>query len=431
MEYSTGGRNSRNVTDAIRGQTEKDERARKERPRKILNWIKSNARVLVTCALIISCCVFNLDVSTDTSFPFKLFSISLMKYGVLGQMNIILAIIALCISLVNHILIDKKVLENAIRTNYLRITNYARDLNSRIVDRSVEYGWARSYLANKLGILTNALQENEITGSKNICARIVFNLMRIEVLFLWISLFWLFVSFSLFFILEVYNPSLVIGNFHLFSGLSTGFWYNFSIRAVPFLGILWTRMALRKERGLYFTNIQYFSLLFGYGVFVSIYNFCVYLSKEVWLYKVLEYVSLNYMLFHGSILFFVFSIVYSILNTFDKITNCFLSDIYNDFMMYGFDGAYEKEEDTPIIFYCIRFIFLAIFIFLFAFSVHNVTRKSILYIFDFFEIDLFSSTLPVPQSTPNPLEELFSKISYFQKGIWSSYQKYLNKITNY
>lgn len=434
MKYTPNERLSRNVQEAEANEILEERNERFRRIKKLYAKIASNYRVIFFLVFILACLILNFDVRNGPGFPFKLVGISIFKYGILAYPNILLASLTLCVSLINHILIEKQVLMNAIQSTIERIVTYGRDLNERAQEEARIMSSLSNYILEKLHIMVAPTMGRGLDRSSTyLYNKTVFYLMKIEVFLLWVSLFWLSASLVSFTAISTMDPALVTQNFAFFSGVSTDYLYNLAIRLIPFLGVLWARISLRKRDSKYFTPVKYFLFLLGYGALVGGYNVLVYLITNVWLYKICELFSLSFFLTHGFILSLSSFILYQLIKIINSITEDGIYNTYKNFMEYGFDGSHDNTENRSRLYYISLCIFWGLGIGLLTFSVYAGVMKATIFFIKLAGIPLYSSiTIPMDPVVPVPPQEgILDTISQVEGGIWARYQEFLSSISRH
>ncbi|KAI5135173.1 uncharacterized protein NESG_01292 [Nematocida ausubeli] len=291
-------RNSRQFDRLSKIVSEEEKAQQEDRWKSTKRWLVDNKHCITTAVLLLICLGLNLDknMNPNSFLPCKFFSITLLKYGILANLNLLTTIITLFFSLLHKSLIENMYLTTLIISTINGISNSLdRSMRFFLANKDTKEAWYTGIIQSLYKTLseytTNEERADQITGV--IENSVIFSLEKARIILIWISLFFNAISLFSYIYFSFYGIGLIIGNFHLLP-VYTSYTYNIIMRVIPFIAIIYDRISFtRRKNNIYYSNYMYYMSLVMYVLVLVVINIIAKLSENIWLYSFFDNISIS------------------------------------------------------------------------------------------------------------------------------------------
>ncbi|KAI5187574.1 hypothetical protein NEIRO03_2569 [Nematocida sp. AWRm78] len=344
MKYKLGGRESRKTKILINTAKEKENIKKQEIQNENKEFLLKNKNTVIITIFLIICIILNLDIniSKNAIFPFKLFSISLMKYGILAYLNIFTVIITLSLSLVHKIFIEN----GYFKQKGLEMTDSFFNLTDKILENNLNDVENVDKIPISYQILNFVYKhaKPESLGAEAV-KQMVYDtekylngyFEKFRSILIWISLIFSCISLFMYLHFSIIGVKLVTDSITL--PIASGFIYNLLLRIVPLMAIIYDRFTFIPTKGvIYYRNRTYFISLLGYFSVIFIINLMIKLSENFWIYSIFDNLKILTVLINLISGTFTVIILFSVIYMINKALKNKLLQIYEDIMRNGIES---------------------------------------------------------------------------------------------
>ncbi|KAI5140079.1 hypothetical protein NEPAR04_0053 [Nematocida parisii] len=343
MKYKLGGRESRKTKALINTAKEKKTIKKQEMQNEKKQFLLKNKNTVIIMIFLIICIILNLDINISKSaiFPFKLFSISLMKYGILAYLNVFTVIIALSLSLAHKIFIENgyfKQIGLALTEAFFDLTDKLLESNLNNVDNvdNISFGYMGLnwlYVRVKpesIGIET--VKQMVYDTEKYLNGYFE----KFRSILIWISLIFSGISVLTYIHFSITGVKLVTDSITL--PIASGFIYNLLLRVIPLMAVIYDRFTFTSTKGVvYYRNSTYFISILGYFSVIFIINILIKLSENFWIYSIFDNLKILTVLINLISGTFTVIILFSVIYMINKALKNKLLQVYEDIMRNGIE----------------------------------------------------------------------------------------------